>query len=84
LSLQIEVCLQNKCCFTAVLKYYDLRYNVAVIDIICFRSTHATELETDIPFAPNSDVLAVGFCFKDCKLMVGGGGGGLLAKQNGL
>jgi len=67
--LQIEVCLQNRSRVLATLKHYDLRYNVAVVDIICFRSPRAIELEKDIPFAPNTDVVAVGFCFKGCKLM---------------
>nr|CAB3481637.1 unnamed protein product [Digitaria exilis] len=68
-NLRIEVRLQNKSRVTAALKHYDLRYNIAVVDIICFRSARAIELEKDIPFAPNTDVVAVGFCFKDCKLM---------------
>jgi len=63
------VCLQNRSRVLATLKHYDLRYNVAVVDIICFRSPRAIELEKDIPFAPNTDVVAVGFCFKGCKLM---------------
>ncbi|CAO2190415.1 unnamed protein product, partial [Urochloa humidicola] len=68
-NLRIEVCLQNKARVTAALRHYDLRYNVAVVEIICFRSPRAIELEKDIPFAPNTDVVAVGFCFKGCKLM---------------
>ena len=63
------MCLQNRSRVLATLKHYDLRYNVAVVDIICFRSPRAIELEKDIPFAPNTDVVAVGFCFKGCKLM---------------
>lgn len=61
--------LQNKSRVTAELKHYDLHYNIAVVEIICFRSARAIELEKDILFAPNTDVVAVGFCFKDCKLM---------------
>ena len=63
------MCLQNRSRVLATLKHYDSRYNVAVVDIICFRSPRAIELEKDIPFAPNTDVVAVGFCFKGCKLM---------------
>lgn len=63
------MCLQNRSRVLATLKHYDLRYNVAVVDIICFRSPRAIELEKDIPFAPNTDVVAVRFCFKGCKLM---------------
>lgn len=63
------MCLQNKSRVLATLKHYDLRYNVAVVDIICFRSPRAIELEKYISFAPNTDVVAVGFCFKGFKLM---------------
>ncbi|CAL5000140.1 unnamed protein product [Urochloa decumbens] len=68
-NLRIEVCLQNRARVTAVLRHCDLCYNVAVVEIICFRSPCAIELEKDIPFAPNIDVVAVGFCFRGCKLM---------------
>ena len=67
-----------------MLKHYDLRYNVAIVDIICFRSPRAIELEKDIHFAPNTDVVAVGFLLQ--KLQVNGhkGGVGWQTKQTGL
>uniref|UniRef100_J3LXA6 Uncharacterized protein n=1 Tax=Oryza brachyantha TaxID=4533 RepID=J3LXA6_ORYBR len=68
-TLKIEVRLQNKSCVAATLKHYDLRYNVAVVDMICFRSPYAIELKKAIHLAPDIDVVAVGCCFEGCKLM---------------
>uniref|UniRef100_A0A0E0KPV9 Uncharacterized protein n=1 Tax=Oryza punctata TaxID=4537 RepID=A0A0E0KPV9_ORYPU len=68
-KLRIEVCLQNKSRVIATLKHCDLHYNVAVVEISCFRSPCAIELEKDISFTRNIDVVAVGCRFRGCKLM---------------
>ncbi|XP_015691896.1 uncharacterized protein LOC102717244 isoform X2 [Oryza brachyantha] len=68
-NLKIEVCLQNKSRVIATLKHYDLCYNVAVVEMICFRSPYAIELKKAIRLTSGIDVVAVGCCFKGCKLM---------------
>ncbi|KAK3122211.1 hypothetical protein QOZ80_8BG0666500 [Eleusine coracana subsp. coracana] len=68
-DLRIEVYLQNKSRVTATLKHYDLHYNVAVFEILCFRSLGAIKLEKDISFSPKADVVSVGCRFQCYKLM---------------
>ncbi|VAI24955.1 unnamed protein product [Triticum turgidum subsp. durum] len=73
LSLQIEVHLNNKQHVTGTLKHYDLRYNVAVVEIMGSYSSCAVDVEERISFTPNIEVLAVGRLFERPKLMASRG-----------
>ncbi|TVU04706.1 hypothetical protein EJB05_47837, partial [Eragrostis curvula] len=68
-NLWIQVSLRNKRRVRGTLKHYNLRYNVAVIDIMGFCSPCAIELEKHISVAPNTEVIALGCRFNERKLM---------------
>lgn len=71
-SLQIQVYLNNKD-VRGTLKHYDLRYNVAVIEVIGSCSPRAMELEKHISFTRGTEVVAVGCLFEHQKLMASRG-----------
>ncbi|XP_044383992.1 uncharacterized protein [Triticum aestivum] len=72
-NLRIEVHLNNKQHVTGTLKHYDLRYNVAVVEIMGSYSSCAVDVEERISFTPNIEVLAVGRLFERPKLMASRG-----------
>ncbi|XBH94076.1 hypothetical protein VPH35_084913 [Triticum aestivum] len=64
----IEVCLPNKFRVVGILNFYNLHYNIALIDIIGYWDPHAIQI-SEHPVTSFMDVIVVGCLFAYHKLM---------------
>ncbi|KAF7020870.1 hypothetical protein CFC21_033922 [Triticum aestivum] len=72
-DMTIEVRLLDNTLELGWLEFYDLKYNVAVINIACCHSLQVTCLDHQRQFESHSKVVAVGRCFNSGKLMATAG-----------
>ncbi|CAM0948746.1 unnamed protein product [Alopecurus aequalis] len=72
-NLKIEVCLPDNEHGTGTLQHYNLRYNIAVISIMCSHCTQTAQIYDQLQTEPRGEVVAVGRVYESGKLMATGG-----------
>lgn len=68
-NLRIEVCLPKGRRVKGILKYCDLCYNIAIVDIMVSRIPYGLKLKGHKPVSNGTDVVAVGCLFQNRVLM---------------
>ncbi|CAM0902469.1 unnamed protein product [Alopecurus aequalis] len=68
-NMRIEVRLPNNRRVKGILKYCNLGYNIAIVDIVESRRPHGIKLEGHKPVNNGTDIVAVGCLSQDHKLM---------------
>uniref|UniRef100_A0A0A9CVD2 Uncharacterized protein n=1 Tax=Arundo donax TaxID=35708 RepID=A0A0A9CVD2_ARUDO len=72
-TLMIQVCLPNKKIVIGSLMHYDLRYNVAVVEINPFPDFRAARFDPHMQFGSDTKVVAVGRWFNSGRFMATSG-----------